>query len=264
MTASLATTSCGLPSAITCPWLNTSTRWASVMITSMMCSTITSVMPMLVNSAHQRDGLLQLGRSKPASASSSSIIRGPVASTRAISRRLPQVCPANVRAGTSDLRARSSRGPERSSRASPRWAWRRKAPTMTLSSTVMSSNVAGTWKVRPMPARACVSAEARVKSTPSNSTRPVVGIVSPARQLKKVDLPAPFGPISPMISPSATARSAAAHRQEAAESLGDIFRTQQHAGASHIAFPGFENPSRRHAVPQFMHAAWFEPRGARR
>src|SRR4030095_13632339 len=37
---------------------------------------------------------------------------------------------------------------------------------------------------------------------------PSVGTVSPARQLKKVDLPAPFGPISPTISPSSTDRSA--------------------------------------------------------
>src|SRR5438270_4912038 len=39
-------------------------------------------------------------------------------------------------------------------------------------------------------------------------TRPLVGVRSPTRQLKKVDLPAPFGPISPTISPSPTARSA--------------------------------------------------------
>src|SRR5258708_22665541 len=39
-------------------------------------------------------------------------------------------------------------------------------------------------------------------------TRPLVGTRSPTRQLKKVDLPAPFGPISPTISPSPTARSA--------------------------------------------------------
>ena len=30
------------------------------------------------------------------------------------------------------------------SRAAPRWGWRRNAPTMTFSSTVMSSKVAGT------------------------------------------------------------------------------------------------------------------------
>src|ERR1700722_12348676 len=37
---------------------------------------------------------------------------------------------------------------------------------------------------------------------------PDVGSASPARQLKKVLLPAPLGPIRPMISPSATSRSA--------------------------------------------------------
>src|SRR6202035_3926942 len=47
-----------------------------------------------------------------------------------------------------------------------------------------------------------------VTAVPSSSTRPVLGVMSPARQLKKVDLPAPFGPIRPMISPSSTARSA--------------------------------------------------------
>src|ERR1041385_3264800 len=74
----------------------------------------------------------------------------------------------------------------------------------------MSSKVAGTWKVRPIPSRACSSGAARVTSTPSNVMRPVVGSVSPARQLKKVDLPAPFGPIRPMISPSSIDRSAPA------------------------------------------------------
>src|SRR6266568_7494147 len=61
-----------------------------------------------------------------------------------------------------------------------------------------------------MPARACVSGEARVRSLPSNTIRPPLGGISPARQLKKVDLPAPFGPIRPMISPSFTVRSAPA------------------------------------------------------
>src|SRR5262249_51390906 len=63
---------------------------------------------------------------------------------------------------------------------------------------------------RPMPARACVSGDARVRSLPPKMILPPLGMVSPARQLKKVDLPAPFGPISPMISPSLTARSAPA------------------------------------------------------
>src|SRR6266571_2503115 len=59
-----------------------------------------------------------------------------------------------------------------------------------------------------MPSRACVSGEARVTSSPSNRTDPAVGARSPERQLKNVDLPAPFGPIRPMMSPSWTSRSA--------------------------------------------------------
>ena len=37
----------------------------------------------------------------------------------------------------------------------------------------MSSKVAGTWKVRPMPSRACVSGGASVTSTPSKTMRPL-------------------------------------------------------------------------------------------
>src|SRR5258708_30775079 len=79
---------------------------------------------------------------------------------------------------------------------------------MTCSRIVISSKVAGTWKVRPMPSRACASGEASVTSVPAKMTRPLFGARSPTRQLKKVDLPAPFGPISPMISPSPTVSSA--------------------------------------------------------
>src|SRR6201999_831715 len=39
---------------------------------------------------------------------------------------------------------------------------------------------------------------------------PPVGSRSPAMQLKKVDLPAPFGPIKPTISPASTRRLASA------------------------------------------------------
>src|ERR1700736_5676475 len=79
---------------------------------------------------------------------------------------------------------------------------------MTLSRIDISSNVAGTWKVRPMPSRAWVAALARVTSMSENTIRPVVGGMSPATQLKKVDLPAPFGPINPTISPLVTSRLA--------------------------------------------------------
>src|SRR5262249_8925754 len=45
-------------------------------------------------------------------------------------------------------------------------------------------------------------------SRPSNSTWPEVAARSPVRQLKKVDLPAPFGPIRPRISPCSSVTEA--------------------------------------------------------
>ena len=105
---------------------------------------------------------------------------------------------------------------------------------MTLSSTVMSSNVAGTWKVRPMPATACASGEARVRSTPSNMIGRWSAGMSPARQLKKVDLPAPFGPIRPMISPSSTVRSAPATARKLPKAFETFLRLKQHGRASSL------------------------------
>src|ERR1700710_995573 len=46
-------------------------------------------------------------------------------------------------------------------------------------------------------------------SWPSNSTLPEVETRSPVRQLKKVDLPAPFGPMRPRISPCSSVTLAA-------------------------------------------------------
>src|ERR1043165_3615970 len=113
----------------------------------------------------------------------------------------------------------------------------------------MSSKVAGTWKVRPMPSRACSSGGARVTSTLSNMMRPVVGSVSPARQLKKVDLPAPFGPIRPIISPSSIVRSAPA----TARRLPKVFETFC-ALSSIGALPEF----RRNAMPHLVQPAGLE------
>src|SRR5258708_1503686 len=102
-----------------------------------------------------------------------------------------------------------------------------------------------------MPSRACSSGVARVTSTPSNVIRPVVGSVSPARQLKNVDLPAPFGPIRPMISPSSIARSAPA----TARKLPKVFETFS-ALSSIVAPPQL----RRDALPHLVQAARFETR----
>src|SRR5207249_7082429 len=53
------------------------------------------------------------------------------------------------------------------------------------------------------------SSDLVVISSPSNSTWPDVEVRSPVRQLKKVDLPAPFGPIRPRMSPCSSVTEAA-------------------------------------------------------
>src|SRR2546430_968831 len=121
---------------------------------------------------------------------------------------------------------------------------------MTLSSTVRSSNVAGTWNVRPMPRRAWSSGVARVTSLLANTMRPVVGRVSPARQLKNVDFPAPFGPIRPMISPSSIDKSAPA----TARRLPKVLET--FSALSSMAPPEL----RRDAVPHLVQSARLEAR----
>src|SRR6185437_3537562 len=102
-----------------------------------------------------------------------------------------------------------------------------------------------------MPARACASGVARVTSMPSNRMRPEVGRVSPARQLKNVDFPAPFGPISPTISPSSTARSAPATAQKLPNALATL------CASSSMRTPP---QMRRRATPQVIEAAGLEAR----
>src|SRR5690348_2845010 len=125
---------------------------------------------------------------------------------------------------------------------------------MTFSRTVMSSNVAGTWKVRPMPSRACVAAEALVTSTPSKRMRPSLGRRSPAMQLKKVDLPAPLGPMRPTISPLSTWRSAPATALKLPNALVTF------SALSSTAVLAASVEARRQAMPQLQEPAWLEAR----
>src|SRR6188472_440188 len=100
-----------------------------------------------------------------------------------------------------------------------------------------------------MPALACFSAEARVRSAPSKSRRPAVGIVSPAMQLKNVDLPAPFGPMRPTISPSTTVKSASRTAMKLPKAF-EIFSALKSMLASQM---------RRDAIPQLVHSSRLEP-----
>src|SRR6266478_2729299 len=127
-----------------------------------------------------------------------------------ISSRLRPGVPSD-RAGASAsllMPTRSSTTRARAS-ASGRCDVRRNAPIITFSSTDMPSNVCGTWKVRARPRCARASGVRLVMSWPSNKTLPEVDERSPVRQLNSVDLPAPFGPIRPRMSPWSSVTEAA-------------------------------------------------------
>ena len=72
---------------------------------------------------------------------------------------------------------------------------------MMLSSTLIFGKTDSCWKVRPIPS--LLRSQARLPATgwPLTKTSPEVGGYWPRMQLKSVDLPEPFGPISPRISP---------------------------------------------------------------
>src|SRR6202140_994450 len=209
ITAGLPVTSRGLPRAISRPWWNTTTRLASDMMTSMMCSTITSAIPERWMSRTRSMASCTSRWVRPAIASSSSRTFGSVASARAISSRLRPGVPSE-RAGASASRLMPTRSSTARALASAaaRWGVRRNAPIITFSSTDRVSKVCGTWKVRASPSRARASGGSCVISWPSKKTSPEVDQRSPVRQLKKVDLPAPFGPIRPRISPCSSVTDA--------------------------------------------------------
>src|ERR1700761_5161664 len=89
-----------------------------------------------------------------------------------------------------------------------------------------------------------------VRLTPSKLTVPEDGMVPPAMQLKKVDLPAPFGPIRPMLAPSATVRSALRTAKKLPNALETPF------ASSSMARP----PLGRDAMPELVETAGLEAR----
>src|SRR5215472_4843655 len=111
-----------------------------------------------------------------------------------------------------------------------------------------------------MPARACASGEARVRSLPSKTIRPPLGMVSPARQLKNVDLPAPFGPINPMISPSLRARSAPATARNSPNFFDTLVASRSLPASGMAAFPERVAKTGSEPIPQIEQSTRLEPR----
>src|SRR5438477_2113153 len=81
--------------------------------------------------------------------------------------------------------------------------------TRTLSRTESEVNSSRRWKVRARPRLARLCGASLVMSRSSKRTLPSVGESSPVMTLNKVVLPAPFGPISPVMWPGRTAMETA-------------------------------------------------------
>src|SRR5690606_18774882 len=68
----------------------------------------------------------------------------------------------------------------------------------------MRCGIEGSWKVRISPFRAMAWVSSPAIALPSKATAPESGLRKPEITLSMVDLPEPFGPRSPTISPGAT------------------------------------------------------------
>src|SRR3954470_8137271 len=172
-------------------------------ITSAMLWSINST-PVSCSSRRERTTAANSGTSasgSPAAGSSISTNDGSVASTRATPRRRSSPC-------------ESAAAPESASGASPRsrsrWSARRRAArepaptpsaaTSTFSRTERPRNERLCWNVRARPARARRGELQPVIARPPSSTVPSSGLSKPVSTFTSVDLPAPFGPISPTTS----------------------------------------------------------------
>src|SRR6185312_8268243 len=89
----------------------------------------------------------------------------------------------------------------------------------TFSNTVSFGKMLVRWNERPMPMPQMRCGGTPVMSRLSSSTRPALGGKCPVMRLNSVDLPAPFGPMTAAICPSATARLTSATARKPAKDL---------------------------------------------
>ena len=136
-------------------------------------------------------------------------MRGSLASAWAmVTRRcstgvsVPAIC--SVRTPSSATRSSSSRARWCSLR--PRSTPPRDGmpPSSTFSATEWSSISVSSWGTRAMPAWSAWRGVCDDVSSPAMAIVPASGFTIPARTFMSVDLPAPFAPMSPTTSPSAT------------------------------------------------------------
>jgi len=84
--------------------------------------------------------------------------------------------------------------------------WRDWLAMRTFSRTVAPGRMLVIWYERAIALREMACGGNPAMSSPLNTIRPLVGRITPVSELKNVDLPAPFGPMIPRISPRGTER----------------------------------------------------------
>ena len=112
----------------------------------------------------------------------------------------------------------------------------RGAASTTFSSTVIRVSARGVWNVRHEPGPRDPVRRAPVDPLPVEERRGRTAAAgSPEMQLKSVDLPAPFGPIRPVIEPASTSRRRAVDRPHAVERAHDVAHLEPRAHSSTIS-----------------------------
>src|SRR4051812_18385581 len=206
----------GGPSAMILPAAMTTTQSLMSRTTSMSCSTKMTVIPSSRRSLTCPSRLWVSAGFTPAIGSSSMTTFGSLMSARALSRSLrwpPERMPAKASFFASSLNRRggsiafsvfsfSWRRQAPGSRArrklSPFWSC---APSSMFCSTVSRDRALVSWKVRTTPRRATWCGESLPRSRPSKDQVPVLGWSNPVSRLNSVVLPAPLGPIRPVMPP---------------------------------------------------------------
>ena len=157
------------------------------------------------------------GSSTSASAISSSFW-SPCESVAAVRLRLP-ARPSSSIACSARSRV-SARGKRRCSTAERRWSAQTAASIV--SCTVSEGKMLATWNARPMPWRTISGGERPARSTPSSRIWPESGCSAPVIRLKKVLLPAPFGPITAVSEPSREIERDVIRRLDAAKRFREL------------------------------------------
>ena len=149
----------------------------------------------------------------------------------------------------SRIRRRSSARSRRSIAAgTPCWP-RRWAPSATFSSTVMPGIIFTCWKVRGDAEAGDLARGERIDAlAEQRAPSPRVAGSTPVTRLKVVDLPAPFGPIRPRISPARDLEADVVDRDQAAELLARVLHVEHHL-AVRAAAAARAAPARRPSRP---------------